>query len=110
MPTPIPPDVAAHVLAFYGKDGGKQPGSFTEYLIHAISHADMVNTAKLAELYPDYVTAVTAAQYDPDGIAALQRAAGIKLRCVRCGDEDGPFAGTPGQPVCEGCIEKRGAA
>lgn len=25
------------------------------------------------------------------------------LTCIRCGDTDGPFAGDPQQPLCEGC-------
>lgn len=110
MTTPIPPETAAHVLHFYGQTGGKQPGTFTEYLLYAIAHADLENTAKLAEIYPSHVAAMTAAQYDPDGLAALQKAVDVKLRCVRCGEDDDAFGGTLDQPVCEGCIEKRGAA
>ena len=70
----IPAETANHVLFHFGH-GGYQPGSFTQHLITAIATADMVNTAKLAEAYPDYVAAVTAVHYDPDGIANLKRIA-----------------------------------
>ncbi len=70
----IPAETANHVLFHFGR-GGYQAGSFTEYLIHALCAADMVNKAKLAEVYPDYAAAVIAMEYDPDGVANLQRIA-----------------------------------
>ncbi|TVL89821.1 hypothetical protein [Streptomyces sp. SAJ15] len=76
QPTPaIPAETANHVLWHYGH-GGYQAGTFTQHLISAFATADMVNKAKLAEVYPDYAAAVIAAEYDPDGIANLQRIAG----------------------------------
>lgn len=108
--TTIPPEVAANVLWHFGKPGGYQPDAFTQNLLATITSADLENTARLANAFPGHVAAVTAMQYDPDGAAALQRAAGVKLRCVHCGDADGPWSGTPDQPTCEGCVETRGAA
>ncbi|MEU5580992.1 hypothetical protein ABZ791_30415 [Streptomyces huasconensis] len=101
--TTIPRETARHVLWFFGQDGGYQPGSFTEHLLYALSFADMVNTAKIAEVYPDYAAAMVAAKLDPDGIANLQRIAGAEapLGC-KCGDSAGPF---DLQGRCETCTE-----
>lgn len=103
--TAIPPETARHVLWHFGADGGWQPGSFTQRLMEAFAAADVTHTARLAIAYPDYAAAFTAAQYDPDGIANLQRIAG-GLACIRCGDVDGPFVGAPKQPLCEPCYAK----
>lgn len=95
---PIPQTVARHVLFHFGAEGGIQPGNFITKLIDAITAADMVNTAKLAEGFPEYVAAVVGAQMDRDGIANLQKIAAP--RCRRCTGDDGPF--TP-EDLCEGC-------
>jgi hypothetical protein len=71
----IPPDVAAHVLFHYGREGGYQAGSFTEQLLTTIAMADQTNTHRLSLGFPEYVAAVTAIQYDPDGVARLQAVA-----------------------------------
>jgi hypothetical protein len=71
----IPPDVAAHVLFHYGCEGGYQAGSFTEQLLTTIAMADEANTHRLSLGFPEYVAAVTAIQYDPDGVERLQRIA-----------------------------------
>jgi hypothetical protein len=68
----IPPDVAAHVLAHYGREGGYQAGSFTTDLLSAMGKADPTNLDRLALGFPEYVAAVTAIQYDPNGVAHLQ--------------------------------------
>lgn len=70
----IPAETANHVLFHFGY-GGYQAGSFTQPLIQAIAAADVINQEKLATVYPDYVAAVHAYQYDPNGIANLQRIA-----------------------------------
>jgi hypothetical protein len=72
----IPPDVAAHVLSHYGR-GGYPAGDWTEDLIGLISRADNVNRHRFAAGFPEYVAAITAIKYDPDGIANLQRIAKI---------------------------------
>lgn len=108
MHTPISPETANHVLWHFGH-GGHQPGTFTQNLITAFCSADLENKARLGEAYPDLLAAITAMEYDPDGIANLRRIATGQLRCVHCGDEDGPWAGTPDQPVCEQCAHKDGA-
>ncbi|MFE2485975.1 hypothetical protein ACFXGR_22295 [Streptomyces mirabilis] len=74
----IPAETARHVLWHFGADGGWQPGSYTQRLMDAFAAADMTHTAKLANEYPDYAAAFMAAQYDPDGIANLQRIAGVE--------------------------------
>ncbi|MFE0650997.1 hypothetical protein ACFVZH_20650 [Streptomyces sp. NPDC059534] len=66
----ITPEVANHVLFHYGR-GGCQAGSFTEQIIKSIDMADPANRDKLALGFPDYVAAVAAIQYDPDGVANL---------------------------------------
>lgn len=73
-PPVIPPETANHVLFYFGY-GGYQAGSFTQPLIQAIAAADNVNQDKLALGFPDYVAAVHAYQYDPNGIAHLQHIA-----------------------------------
>ncbi|MFF4536600.1 hypothetical protein [Streptomyces aureus] len=96
--TSIPPDVAAHVLFHYGREGGYQAGSFTTSLLTAMGTADPSNLDRLALGFPEYVAAVTAIQYDPDGVEQLQDiAAG---RCTRCKQDDGPL--TPAGR-CEAC-------
>lgn len=72
----IPAETARHVLWHYGcAGGGWQPGSCIESLITTIDRADEDNRDKLALGFPDYVAAVVAAKYDPNGIANLQRLA-----------------------------------
>ena len=71
----IPAETAAHVLFHYGRDGGYQAGSFTEQLIKTIDMADPGNRDKLAVGFPDYVAAVVAIQYDPNGVGHLQQIA-----------------------------------
>jgi hypothetical protein len=68
----IPADVAAHVLFHYGHDGGYQAGSFTTALLNAAGTADPSNLDRLAAGFPEYVAAVTAIQYDPQGVERLQ--------------------------------------
>lgn len=102
----IPPETARHVLWTFACAGGYQPGSFTQKLLELLAAADVVNTAKLALAFPAETEAVRMAKGDRDGIAKLTAiATGQALRCVRCGDEDGPFAGAPRQPLCEPCAQ-----
>jgi hypothetical protein len=68
----IPADVAAHVLAHYGQEGGYQAGGFTQLIISAIDRADPTNKAKLELGFPEYVAAVNVAQYSRNGIEYLQ--------------------------------------
>lgn len=98
--TAIPAEVAAHVLSHFGR-GGYPAGDWSESLITLIDRADMTNRAKLLAAFPEYGAAVLLAKYDEEGISKLKRAA--RLVCIRCGDEDGPFAGAPRQPLCEPC-------
>lgn len=96
----ITPDVAAHVLFHYGRDGGYQAGSFTTNLLNAMGTADPGNLDRLATGFPEYVAAVTAIQYDPNGVQRLQDiAAG---RCTRCKQDDGPFTQSG---LCEPCAQ-----
>lgn len=44
---------ARHLLGFYGKPGGYQPGTFTTLLIRAWEHADSSNNYKLSIIYPE---------------------------------------------------------
>lgn len=101
MSTESTTETACHVLWHYGHRGGYQPGRFTRLLMQAIDAADVTHTARLAGAYPELVEAMNLAANREDGIAQLKKAAG--LACIRCGDEDGPFAGAPRQPLCEPC-------
>ncbi|MGX1254107.1 hypothetical protein RKD48_006618 [Streptomyces ambofaciens] len=94
----IPADVAAHVLWHYGRDGGYRPGSFTTQLLTTMAMADPANLDRLAAGFPDYVAAVTAIQYDPNGVEYLTDIA--TGRCPRCKNDDGP---TTTSGLCEGC-------
>ncbi|MEU4051328.1 hypothetical protein AB0F09_19275 [Streptomyces olivaceus] len=98
----IPAEVAAHVLSHYGR-GGYPAGDWTASLISLIDRADMVHQAKLTATFPDYGAAVLLAKYDEEGIATLQRIAGLPvspITCKRCWGTDGPF--TP-DGLCEAC-------
>ncbi|MEU8717512.1 hypothetical protein [Streptomyces sp. NPDC048663] len=70
-------ETARHVLFHYGKDGGFRPGRFTELLMQTIEAADVVHTARLAGAYPELSAAMAIAANREDGIARLQRIAGI---------------------------------
>jgi hypothetical protein len=94
----IPPEVAAHVLFHYGREGGYQAGSFTTALLAAMGTADPSNLDRLAAGFPEYVAAVTAIHYDPDGVERLQDLAAV--RCTRCKQNDGPFTDAG---LCEAC-------
>jgi hypothetical protein len=95
----IPPDVAAHVLAHYGR-GGYPAGDWAEDLIGLISRADNINRDRFAAGFPEYVAAITAIKYDPNGVEyLLDLAAG---RCPRCKQDDGPIAESG---LCEPCAQ-----
>jgi hypothetical protein len=95
----IPPDVAAHVLAHYGR-GGYPAGDWSESLISLISRADDINRDRFATGFPEYVAAITAIKYDPNGVKhLLDLAAG---RCTRCKTTDGPIADAG---LCEACAQ-----
>lgn len=94
----IPPETARHVLWHYGRAGGCQPGSFTQRLMEAFDTADIDNAGILASAYPQLGAAMLAAKLDEDGIDRLKAIASI--RCMRCRNEDGPFADGG---LCEAC-------
>lgn len=74
MSTSIPPAVASHVLYHFGH-GGYPAGSFTQTLLKAIAIADSNNLDRIAQGFPEYVAAVHAISYDPDGVTRLQQIA-----------------------------------
>ncbi|WP_327160490.1 hypothetical protein [Streptomyces zaomyceticus] len=74
--TAISPETARHVLWLFGRQGGVQPGSFTQRLMAAIDAADVLNQQKIANEYPDLVAAIRMAGNDDTGIATLQQIAG----------------------------------
>lgn len=67
----ITDEVAAHVLAHFGR-GGYHAGSFTTHLMSALAAADEENFARLATGFPGYAAAVWIAQNDFNGIATLR--------------------------------------
>lgn len=100
----IPAETARHVLWQYGRPGGVQPGSFTEYLMAAISSADLRNREILRADYPALFEALQMARYDKQGIAKLQRiAAGQGPLACTCGNTAGPHDLKTGR--CETCTE-----
>jgi hypothetical protein len=72
--TTITPAIAAHVLHHFD-GGGIRAGSFTVRLVELITHADPTNRARLALGFGGYVTAVSLAQHDFDGMTELRRIA-----------------------------------
>jgi hypothetical protein len=79
----ISPSEARHVLWHFRQPGGLEPGSFTQALIAAMAAADPRNLALLRLGFPGYADAVKVAMGSAQGIAGLQRAAGVTL-CDRC--------------------------
>lgn len=73
----ITSETARHVLFHYGRPGGFRPGRFTELLMQTIDAADVVHTAQLRTAYPELVDAMNLAANQADGIALLQKAAGL---------------------------------
>ncbi|MFD3568497.1 hypothetical protein [Streptomyces sp. NPDC058667] len=75
--TTISAETARHVLWLFGRQGGVQPGTFTQRLMAAIDAADVLNKQKIANEYPALVAAIRMAGNDDNGIATLQQIAGI---------------------------------
>lgn len=73
--TAITPEAANHVLHHAGH-GGYPAGHFDRLIIRALDIADEANFHTLADAFPALGGAMAALQYDPDGIANLQRIAG----------------------------------
>jgi len=73
----ISAETARHVLFHYGRPGGWRPGRFTQLLMEAIDAADAVHKARLRAAYPELVDAMNLAANQPDGVARLQKAAGL---------------------------------
>ena len=71
----IPPETARHVLWMFGREGGYQPGTFSQKLLELLAYAPPVQMAKLALGYPVETEAVRLAKYDEDGIDKLKAAA-----------------------------------
>jgi hypothetical protein len=70
----IPLEVAAHVLFSDRLDGGLEPGMFTTLLLDAWKFADVDNTRRLAQAFPDYAAAIRLMQ-QPDGVDTLRKIA-----------------------------------
>ncbi|MFJ2399800.1 hypothetical protein ACIOUE_00750 [Streptomyces xanthochromogenes] len=73
----IPPETARHVLWVFGHRGGRRPETFTQKLLDALVHADLMDTAKLAAAFPAEVEAVKLAKYIENGVERLQQIAGV---------------------------------
>lgn len=97
----IPRETARHVLWRYDRQGGAQPGSFTQHLMAAIEAADFQNRAILRDAYHALSEALHLARYDEEGLAKLQAIATgqAPLTCT-CGSTAGPF---DLQGRCETC-------
>jgi len=68
----ISQDDARHVLYYFDKDHGWQPGSFTQKLLELVSIADELNHAKLSKAFPGLVAAHYLADQERNGIEILQ--------------------------------------
>lgn len=64
-------DEAAAVLWHFGGQGGRQPGQFVALLLRAMSHADPVNRALLAQGFPGLSRAFELATTEPFGLELL---------------------------------------
>lgn len=65
-------EVMRHVLWHFGdRRVGVQPGGFIVKLLSAMGAADSLNRAKLAEGFPDYVTAFELVALQPWGLEYL---------------------------------------
>jgi hypothetical protein len=73
--SPITPEIAAHVLFHFGRDGGYPASGFPTALMGLIDKADVVNRALLKRAYRGYVTAMELAKNTEDGIATLAQIA-----------------------------------
>jgi hypothetical protein len=79
----ISQDDARHVLFYFNKDHGWQPGSFTQKLLELLSIADGFNYAKLAKAFPGLVAAHYLAENERNGIEILQ---GISMSTLSAGN------------------------
>lgn len=69
----LPIQVVWHVLWHFGDTNlGYQPGSFVERLLLSMNVADQENFRRLAEAFPDYARAFTAAKDEDGGLEALR--------------------------------------
>lgn len=75
QPITIPADVAAHILWHEGHGG--HVSEFAYRLLDTWSHADDVNTGRLAAAFPDYAAALDLLR-EPDGVGRLQALAAGK--------------------------------
>lgn len=62
---------AAHVLWYFVREG-YQPGSFTEKLLSAFAHADVINLVKLSLAFPELGEAYRLAAHHEGGLDALR--------------------------------------
>ena len=67
----ITQDDARHVLHFFGREHGWQPGSFTQSLLELITKSDDINHQKLGKVYPGLVSAHYLATHEKNGIEIL---------------------------------------
>lgn len=71
-------EAALAVLWHFGDPAGRQPGTFTEHLLQAMSYADLDNQARLVAAFPELGAAFLAAKTARDGIERLRDAAGVR--------------------------------
>lgn len=69
--TPELREAARHTLYFFTATGAKG-GSFSEHLIAAMAHADLINLAKFYAAFPEYTICVWQAKHVADGIEQLR--------------------------------------
>jgi len=81
----ISQDDARHVLYYYNKDDGWQPGSFTQKLLELISIADELNHARISKAFPGLAAAHYIAEHERNGIEILQ---GISKQTLSSGSEN----------------------
>lgn len=70
----VSPAAANEVLFHFGY-GGHRAGSFFTALLAAWDHADMVNSNKLAQAFPEHGAALALLGDDHSGIATLRHVA-----------------------------------
>lgn len=83
MSDEISPVIANHVLHFFNRDEGFQPGGFFSAFYELLSRADAENINRLSEGFPRQVSAFLMARKSEEGMEQLRAIArDSKLRAI----------------------------
>lgn len=79
MSEEISPAIAAHVLNFFDREEGYNPGGYFSAFYELLSRADAQNVNRLSEAYPVQVSAFLMARKSQEGMDKLREIAKPKL-------------------------------